>query len=82
MASPLPSAAKRSVDLSSEVRVSRIRREPPPAEKPRQLDLSDRDERNTRIVVVGVTSLALALIALLIGLTDLAGWTLRDYMGF
>jgi hypothetical protein len=73
MASPLPTR-KQSVDLGSgEVRVSRIRRDPPPRpEKPKELRHPDVVNRSA--VVVGVLVFAVALIVILFAFTIFSGY--------
>ena len=57
MAAPLKSG-KQSVNLAGPVRVSRIRRDPPPIAK--KIVERDPDERDTRVVVIGVVAFAIA----------------------
>ena len=77
MASPLHTG-KQSVDLAqSGARVSRIRRDPPPVVK--DIVVRDPDERDARIVVIGVVTFALALVVIAIGLSAVIGWSPRDY---
>ena len=77
MAKPLASG-KQSVDLAAGgVRVSKIRREPPPVVK--RLSLEDRDDRDRRMAIVGVVLFALALVVILIGLGNFAGWSPSQY---
>ncbi len=58
MASPLQTA-KQSVNLSAPVRVSRIRRDPPPVVK--EAPVRDPEEVEARTVVIGVITFALAM---------------------
>jgi hypothetical protein len=78
MASPLPSR-KQSVDLGSPgaVRVSKIRRDPPPPEKPKSLRHPDEINRST--VVVGVVTIALSLFVIIIAFASYSGWSPRQY---
>lgn len=65
MASPMKSS-KQTVDLASgEVRVSRIRRQPPPIAKP----VKERDPRayDSFVVSVGISSFAVALFIIYLG---------------
>ena len=72
MARPLPTR-KQSVDLGSgEVRVSRIRRDPPPPEKPKELRHPDVVNRSA--VVIGVLVFAVALIVILFAFTIFSGY--------
>ena len=80
MASPLQSG-KKSVDLAARARLgapgSRIRRDPPPpASKAADVDPEERDRR---MVLIGVASFALALSAIIIGWSSSAGWSLSQY---
>jgi hypothetical protein len=77
MASPL-STAKQSVNLATPVRGSRIRRDPPPVVKPIVAAI-DSEEREARMVVVGVVSFALALVIITIGLSSVIGWSPSQY---
>ena len=80
MASPLPTK-KQSVDLGSSPgpRVSRIRRDPPPAVKPKEL--RHPDEVNRTAVVVGVVVFAIAIVVILIAFSNFSGasWSLKNY---
>ena len=77
MASPLQTG-KQSVDLSAPgVRGSRIRRDPPPALK--EISIRDRDERNQRIVVIGVVAFAVAFFIIIIAVGSVAGWSPSQY---
>ncbi|MDQ3479039.1 MAG: hypothetical protein M3438_07785, partial [Pseudomonadota bacterium] len=65
MAAPLQTA-KQSVNLAAGgVRVSRIRRDPPPVVK--QVANVDPEERDARTVVIGVVTFALALAVIILG---------------
>lgn len=77
MASPL-STGKRSVDLTAGgVRVSRIRRDPPPKEKEREE--IDPKEREARMLVLGVTAFLLAICVVMVGLGSMLGWSPSHY---
>lgn len=77
MASPLQ-AGKQSVDLKAPaVRVSRIRRDPPPVVK--EVDPADLEEREAWAVVIGVISFALALAVIIVGLGGVGGWSPSEY---
>jgi hypothetical protein len=77
MASPLQTG-KQSIDLgASAPRGSRIRRDPPPAVK--EIEVRDRDERDTRIVVIGILTFALAFAIIAIGVSNFIGWSPRQY---
>jgi hypothetical protein len=76
MASPLR-AGKQSVDLSAPSRVSRIRRDPPPAA--RKVALHDRNERDRRNGVIGIIAFALAILVITVGLGSAAGWSPSQY---
>ena len=77
MASPLQTG-KQAVDLAaSGARVSKIRRDPPP--KVKEVTVADRDERDARIVVIGVLLFAVALLIAIVGLSSALGWSPRQY---
>jgi len=80
MASPLPTR-KQSVDLGSSPapRVSRIRRDPPPPVKPKELRHPDQVSRSA--VVTGVVIFAIAIVVILIAFSIFTGmgWTPRKY---
>ncbi len=80
MARPLPSG-KQTVDLSTGgVRVSRIRRDPPP--KVKEEDPIDAREREARMVVIGTVSVTLVICLILVVVGSALGWTPRDYVIF
>ena len=77
MAAPL---RKQSVNMASgEVRVSRIRRDPPPP-KAKEISLQERDERNRRDAVIGVVAVTFALLAIVYVVSSYNGWSLRQYV--
>ena len=77
MARPLPTG-KQSVNLAPpEVRVSKIRRDPPPVQK--ELTIVDVEEREAWTVVVGIAIFALSLFVIAIGFSAFAGWSPRQY---
>ena len=70
-------SGKQAVDLAAgSVRVSKIRRDPPPVVKP--LSIEDRDERDRRMAFVGVILFALAVVVITIGLASYNGWSPSD----
>jgi len=73
MASPLK---KQSVDLAAP-RVSRIRRDPPPA--PKKTVVVDRDDYDRRTAAIGVVAFALAIVIILVGFGSFSGWSPREY---
>ena len=76
MAQPLQTA-KQPVNLASESpRVSRIRRDPPPAVKETTVDIEESDET---IVVVGVLVFALAIFFLVVAFGVYSAWTPSEY---
>lgn len=80
MARPHPTA-KPSVSLASNLasagpRVSRIRRDPPPAVKEKFVDPEERDQW---AVVVGVLTFALAIFAIIVAFGSYSGWSPREY---
>ena len=69
---------KKSVDLAAPVtRVSRIRRDPAPVVK--EVSAADIREREARTVVIGIVTMALALLVVLFGLSNATGWSPREY---
>ena len=77
MAAPLKTR-KQTVDLAAAPRVagSRIRRNPPPA--PKKEPVLDREDREKLSVTAGVLAVALALVAVILGLAIYAGWSPRE----
>ena len=74
MASPLKTG-KQSVKLGPNgVRVSKIRRDPPPVAK-KETATFDREERDRRAVAIGIVTFALAIVAAILGLGSYGGWT-------
>ena len=77
MAAPL-STAKSTVDLSAPgVKGSRIRRDPPA--KVKEISLAERNERDARAAIVGIVLFTLAVVAILMGVASVTGWTPRAY---
>lgn len=77
MAAPLQTR-KASVDLASDgIRVSKIRRDPPPAV--RKTVVPDRDYRHNRTVAVGVVAFALAIVVIIVAFGSWAGWSPSQY---
>ena len=77
MANPIPSG-KRAVDLAAPtVRVSRIRRDPPPPTK--VVTVAEIKERDARNAAIGVVSMALALFAIVIGLGNAGALSPSEY---
>jgi hypothetical protein len=75
MARPL---RKPSVDLAAPaVRVSRIRRDPPP--QPKEITAADIKDQDARSVFIGVTTIALAIFVILIAVSNSAGWSPSQY---
>lgn len=76
MTRPL-SSGKQSVNLaSSGVRVSRIRRDPPPKVKEKVVDLEERDRRDT---VIGVLAFTFAILVITFAVASYNGWSPRQY---
>ena len=76
MASPFQSR-KKAVDMAAPVvRVSLIRRDPPPPVK--AVSRVEIKEREARTVVIGIVAFALALFIILLGFSA-AGWTPSQY---
>ena len=62
---------KASVGLSPDApKPSRIRREPPPLEKPKELRSYGSSEREQWVVVIGVALFALAIFVISIGISE------------
>lgn len=79
MARPLK-AGRKTVDLASgEVRVSKIRRDPPP-QKLKAISIEERSERDQRNAIVGITVITVALMVILYAVSVWAGWTPRTYI--
>jgi hypothetical protein len=78
MARPL-STGKQSVNLATpEVRVSKIRRDPPP--KLKEIVIRDRDEHNRRMAAIGIAGFTLALMIIILGLAAYTGHSPREYI--
>ena len=68
---------KKSVNLAQpEVRVSRIRRDPPPVVKEKVVDIKERDRWD---VVVGVLAFALAIFVIIFAFGSYSGWSPTEY---
>jgi hypothetical protein len=83
MASPLKNA-KQSVALSSggaeRVPGSRIRREPPPPENAKKLEVRDHNVDDRRMAVIGIVVFALAMFVIIVAFAAMGGWTPRQYI--
>ena len=78
MANPFQSR-KKTVDMAAPVvRVSRIRRDPPPPVK--KVSVRDIKEREAHTIVIGITAFALALFIIALGFSSAMGWTPRHYI--
>ena len=72
MASPLQTG-KKTVDLGSPgPRVSRIRRDPPPKVKVKEVDLDEVDRQDA---IVGVIAFALAIFVIIMAFGAWSGWS-------
>ena len=72
-----PKSGKQSVNLAAPaVRVSKIRRDPPPKGKEKVVDLDTVDRRD---VVIGVLAFALAICVIIIASGSFSGWSPREY---
>jgi len=77
MASPL-ATGKQSVNLAAPgARVSKIRRDPPPAVK--EVAPVDPEERDRRDAVIGILVFALALFVIILAFASWSGWTPTQY---
>lgn len=76
MAKPLKSE-KKSVNLASQARVSKIRRDPPP--KVKKVVVRDPDVRETRMVVGGVIAFALSIFIITLGFSAYLASSPGDY---
>lgn len=76
MAAPLKTG-KQSVRLGAPVRMSRIRRDPPPVVK--KVDVRLPEDRDRQVVFIGVVSFALAIVIIAIGISAAYGWSPSDY---
>lgn len=73
MAAPLPTS-KATVNLATPgVKVSRIRRDPPPVVK--QSEIEDPRERDVRVVVTGLVVFGLAIAVVVFAIGRVAGWS-------
>ena len=76
MARPLTSG-KQSVNLAtSGPRVSRIRRDPPPKVKEKEVHI---DEIDRRAVVIGVLAFALSIFVIILAVASYKGWSPGQY---
>lgn len=77
MASPLHTG-KQPVQLAAHgVRVSKIRRDPPPVVK--KTLVPEREVVDRRAVAIGILAFGLALVVIIIGFASWAGWSPRQY---
>ena len=77
MATPLAAPAKQKVALApGEVRVSKIRRDPPVVAK--KTVVPDREYVDRRAVGVGILAFALAILAIIAGVSSYNGWSPSD----
>lgn len=77
MASPLKSGKQPVTLAPGGARVSKIRRDPPPAAK--QTVVPDRDEQDRTSAAIGIAVVALALLVAIVGIGSWAGWTPSQY---
>ena len=77
MASPLKTG-KQTVNLATgEVRVSKIRRDPPPPQKLKAVRHPDEVDRPA--VIIGVLAIALAIFVITIAFGSYSGWSPSEY---
>lgn len=70
--------SKKSVDLAkSGPRVLKIRRDPPPTVKPKEIRHPDEVDRTA--VVVGILTFALAIFVIVLAFGGWSGWTPAEY---
>lgn len=80
MARPLKSA-KPTVNLAAgEVRVSKIRRDPQPPQKLKEITIEERNERDQRNAILGIAAFTIAMMIILLAVSVWAGWTPRAYI--
>jgi hypothetical protein len=78
MTRPL-STGKQSVNLASgEVRVSKIRRDPPPVVKEKLVVIPD--ERDRQDVIIGVIAFALAIFVIILAFSSYSGFSPREHI--
>ena len=78
MTRPL-STGKQSVNLASgEVRVSKIRRDPPPVVKEKLVVIPD--ERDRRDVIIDVLAFALAIFVIILAFSSYSGFSPREHI--
>ncbi len=71
---------KQSVNLTTPgVRVSRIRRDPPPASAVKEIPVADRDELNRRNALIGIAAFTLAFVVIIFALSSVVGWSPSEY---
>ena len=76
MAAPL-NTGKQAVNLAAPVRVSRIRRDPPPVAK-KGIE-REPDERDMRVAVIGIIAFALAIAIITVAFSSGLGWSPSQY---
>ena len=78
MAQPLQTAKPSGNLAKAGPRVSKIRRDPPPA-KVKEIEFRDRAERDRSDVLIGILAFALAIFALTVAFGVYSGWSPREY---
>jgi hypothetical protein len=73
--------AKKTVDLAASrgVRVSRVRRDPPPKVKEKTITKAELRQREAWMMAIGITAMSLALFVVLVAVSRWAGWSLTEY---
>jgi hypothetical protein len=77
MASPLKTAKKSVTLAAGEVRVSKIRRDPPA--KIKEIPIRDADERDRQDVIIGILTFTLAIFVVMLAFAAWSGWSPRQY---
>jgi hypothetical protein len=77
---PSGAGAMGSLGTSKRAPGSKIRRDPPAPVAAKELKIPDPDQRDARIVVVGILLFTLILVAIMIGVASMNGWSPREYV--
>jgi len=77
MASPIKTGKQTVALARGEVRVSKIRRDPPPVAAKTTV-VPDREYVDRRAVAVGIIAFAVAILAIIAGISSYNGWSPSD----